>query len=451
MPSLLLFGLPSCFALMIEKLWELESFDLVKHEVILKNQSVRMMFLSSLTSSESITSIIQGFLMSEDQIPLCFFNGSSSLIEQYDKAEFLLLSGQCLVFLEDKVYALETRNYPNRGIEHPNVEKSIRGSHDSFTENILLNTGLIRRRIRTSNLIIEISQEGKMTRNDLAICYIKSKVDPDLLQDLKDRLKKNTSIEINNERNLVEVLYGKTMNPYPHVRYTERPDICAIHLMQGSIILLVDNMPCCMILPSTFFEQLQQIEEYTQTPFVAFFTRLIRLSGVFISVYLLPFIVLCIMTNRPMIHQITSSTQWQFIAFQIFICEILIEWVRQSFLYAPNLINAMMGFLVVFVLGDFGIELGAYTKEILLLVALSNLGNFLTPSYEIALANKLMRMILTLLTLLFHTFGFALGVLFHFFLLLHTNIMKHCYLYPYIPFDLKEMKRLMFDTNIYTK
>ena len=436
---------------MIEKLKQLESFDIVKHEVALNHQSVYMIFLSSLTSSESITSIIEGFLFSEYQDPLCFFNGSSSEVKDYEQAVFLLLSGQCLVCIGEKVYALETRSYPNRGIENPNIEKSIRGSHDSFSENILFNVGLVRRRIRNEKLMIELNQEGSKTLNDLALCYMKDKADPILLEDLKKRMKENQSIEINNERNLVEVLYGKTLNPYPHVRYSERPDICAIHLLQGNIILLVDNMPSAMILPTTFFEQLQQIEEYTQTPIVAVFTRIIRYLGVFMSVYLLPFMIVCMLSESSFIQLAPENRNVGFIAFQVLICELLIEWIRQAFLYAPNLINSMMGFLVVFVLGDFGIEMGAYTKEILLLVALSNLGNFLTPSYEIALANKIIRILLTLLSLAFQVSGFCVGMLIHFLLLLKTRTLKFPYLYPLFPFDFKEMKRMILNTNIYTK
>lgn len=435
---------------MVEKLKQLQSFDIVKHDVVLKNKSIFMIFLSSLTSSQSIASIIEGFLLSESQDPLCFFNGSTTEISKYEDAVFLLLSGQCITVIDNQVFALETRSYPSRGIDSPNIEKSIRGSHDSFSENILFNVGLIRRRIRNENLMIELSQEGNLTLNDIAICYHSKKVNQTLLSDLKKKMKENKDIEINNERNLVEVLYGKTINPYPHVRYSERPDICAIHLLQGNIIILVDNMPSAMILPTTFFEQLQQIEEYTQTPLVAFFTRMIRFLGVIFSVYLLPFMLMCMITNQPFIKN-DMNMNIGFIAFQVILCEILIEWIRQSFLYAPNLINSMMGFLVVFVLGDFGIEMGAYTKEILLLVALSNLANFLTPSYEIALANKIVRIFISILTLLFSVTGFSIGVLIHFFLLLNTNTLIYPYLYPLYPIDLKEIKRLLFDTNIYTK
>ena len=435
---------------MIEKLLQLESFDIVKHKVNLNEKDIFLIFLSSLTSSSSITSLIQGFLFSEHQDPICFFNGSTTSIHNYEQAQLFLFSGQCLVIVDNKVIAIETRSYPNRSIQNPNIEKSIRGSHDSFTENILFNVGLVRRRIRNKNLIFELSQEGNMTQTDIAICYMKDKIDKNIYHDLNQRLLKNKQIEINNERNLIEVLFGKTYNPYPHVRYSERPDICAIHLLQGSIVILVDNMPSSIILPTTFFEQLQQIEEYTQTPIIAFMTRFLRYLGVLTSIYLLPFVMICILTDKPYIQN-DNVLNPSFIIFQIILCEVLIEWLRQTFLYAPNLINSMMGFIVVFVLGDFGIELGAYTKEILLLVALSNLCNFLTPSYEISLANKFSRLFITILSILFIIPGFCIGILLHFILLLTTKTMNKSYLYPFFPLDINEIKRIVLNTNIYTK
>ena len=106
---------------MIEKLKQLQSFDIVKHDVVLKNKSIFMIFLSSLTSSQSIASIIEGFLLSESQDPLCFFNGSTTEISKYEDAVFLLLSGQCITVIDNQVFALETRSYPSRGIDSPNI------------------------------------------------------------------------------------------------------------------------------------------------------------------------------------------------------------------------------------------------------------------------------------------------------------------------------------------
>ena len=135
--------------------------------------------------------------------------------------------------------------------------------------------------------------------------------------------------------------------------------------------------------------------------------------------------------------------------FQILFAELVVEWIRQSLIHAPNMLSGIMGFLVVFVLGDFGIEFGAYTKEILIMIAISNLGNFLTPGYEISLANKFSRICMNLLTLFFKIAGFCIGILLHFIMLISTKTIKYPYLYPFIPFSLKEMRRLLFGSLIH--
>lgn len=437
---------------MIEQFDKLkDSFDVVFQTIHLNEKEITCIYLSSLTSQSAISDLMEGFLFSEHQ-QLYFFNGSVQQIEEYKQAEFLLLSGQCIVLQNDNCYAIETRSYPTRGIHEPSIEKSIRGSSDSFDENILHNVGLIRRRIRHQDLTFELYQEGELTKTDICLVYMKDRIHFSVYDDFLHRLKNNQNIEINNERNLIEALFGKTWNPYPHVRYSERPDICSIHLLQGNLIVLVDNMPSSMILPTTFFEQLQQIEEYTQTPLVAILTRLIRLLGVFCSLYLLPFVLACILSGiEPFVNTRLMQTGPAFLLFQVLLCELLIEWIRQSLLYAPQLISSIMGFVVVFVLGDIGVEMNAYTKEILVLVALSNLGNFLTPSYEVGLANKISRILMTMSTIVFGMLGFIVSLIIHFYVLYSTQTLHVKYLYPFFPFDWKEIKRIFLDTNIYTK
>lgn len=427
------------------------SFDVIYAQTIIASFSIEMLFLSSLTSQEAVNRLIEGFLLSHQQT-MTFLNGSITLMQDPKKAILAVLSGQCLVEIDHILYAVETRSYPTRSIHGPESEKSIRGSSDAFNENILTNVGLIRRRIKDERLQVHIKQEGNMSHTDLCVIYMDQLVDEEVLNDFETRLKQNQLVEINNERNLVEALYGKTFNPYPHVRYTERPDICAIHLLQGSVIILVDNMPSAMILPTTFFEQLQQIEEYTQTPLIAFSTRFVRLSGVGASLYLLPYTIALVLANKDTFLNLNIHELNPFVfSFQILFAELMVEWIRQSLIYSPLVLSSMMGFVVVFALGDFGIEAGAYTKEILLFVAICNLGNYLTPSYEISLANKFVRILLTIVTLFFGISGFVCGFFLHFLVLIKTKTIKYPYLYPLVPFSWREVKRLLFETSIYTK
>lgn len=432
------------------------SFDLVYRHVHIKKQHCVLIFLSSLTDSSLIASIVESIVITgKSEVALTFYPGSVESTQDLHKAITNLMSGQCIALVDGiaKAYCIETRHYPSRSTAEPSVEKSVRGAHDGFVENIILNIGLLRRRIRDPFLRIVLNKEGAKTRTDIAYVYIEHLVDPDILEDFKHRLTTLDETEILSERNLCEALYGKTLNPYPHVRYSERPDICSIHLLQGYLIVLVDNSPSAMILPTTFFEQTKQIEEYTQTTVVATFTRIIRLIGILFSLYLLPLWIALAVEQNPTMLQLPIVDDLRVIefGFQIIFADIVVEWIRQSLIHTPTILSSIMSFIAVFVLGDMAIGFGVYTEEILILVALSNIGNLLTPSYELSLANKVFRILISISALFFGQTGFCLGVLFHLIILLNTHTIKFPYLYPLIPFSYKEIKKILFGAPIKLK
>lgn len=431
------------------------SFDLVYRQIDVKQHRVCLIFLSSLTDSGIVADLVEGIVITANHdLDLIFYPGAVDKQTDIHKAITNMLSGQCLVLIEGNatLFNIETRHYPSRSTAEPSVEKSIRGSHDGFVENIILNVGLIRRRIRDPKLRIVINREGVKTRTDIAYCYIEHLIDPDILQDFEHRLTQLDETEILSERNLCETLYGKTLNPYPHVRYSERPDICAIHLLQGYLIVLVDNAPTAMIIPTTFFEQTKQIEEYTQTTLIACFTRIIRLIGILFSIYLLPlWIVLVVEQNPTMLNLPMMEISLYEFGFQIIFADIVVEWIRQSLIHTPTILSGIMGFIAVFIMGDTAIELGAYTKEILVMIALCNIGNLLTPSYELSLANKAFRIFIGALSLFFGLSGFCIGVFIHVVVLLSIKTIKYPYLYPFIPFSYKEFKKILFGAPIKIK
>ncbi|MDE6476398.1 MAG: spore germination protein [Erysipelotrichaceae bacterium] len=432
------------------------SFDLVYRNVTIKQQRVCLIFLSSLSDSASIAEVVESIVITAgNELILTFYPGSVEKQQDVHKAITSLLSGQSIAIVEgsDVFYCLETRSYPSRSTAEPSVEKSVRGAHDGFVENIILNTGLIRRRIRDPKLRICINKEGVKTRTDIAYMYIEHLVDPDILQDFEHRLSSLDETEILSERNLCEELYGKTWNPYPHVRYSERPDICAIHLLQGYLVVLVDNTPTAMIIPTTFFEQTKQIEEYTQTTLIATFTRVIRLIGILFSLYLLPLWIVAMVEQNPTMLQLPLMENLRIVefGFQIIFADIVVEWIRQSLIHTPTVLSSIMGFIAVFVLGDMAVDLGAYTNEILVMIALTNIGNLLTPSYELSLANKVFRIFIGFLSLCFGLTGFCVGVFMHIVLLLSTKTIKFPYLYPFIPFSYKECKKILFGSPIKLK
>lgn len=429
------------------------SFDLATRQIVIQNTKVYLIFLSSLSDSKLLSYLVESIVItSAKDIALTVYPGAVEKITDETKAITAMLSGQCLLMCEtsDAFYLVETRQYPSRSTAEPEVERSVRGAHDGFVENFLLNVGLVRRRIRDPKLTCTLCRGGKKTKCDIAYMYIEDMVDKDIFDDFTSRLSLLNEAEILNERNLVEELYGKTLNPYPHVRYSERPDICATHLLQGYLIVFVDNSPTAIILPTTFFEQIKQVEEYTQTTIVAFFTRMIRMVGILFSLYLLPLWTALLIDQNPTMLKIPIQEIHLFsFGIQIILADIAVEWIRQSLIHTPSILSSIMGFVAVFLLGDMAISLGAYSEEILIMVAACNIGNLLTPSYELSMANKVFRILFTLITLFFGSAGFCISVVLHVSILLSTKTVKYPYLYPLIPFSYKECKRLLLGTPIH--
>lgn len=421
-----------------------DSFDIVERKIQKEDKCAYIFFLSSLSDNQLMEKLCEGFIESLWQhSSFAIFPCAIEECNQLNVALDALMSGQSIVINEQTIYLVETRSYPSRNSAEPINEQSIRGAHDGFVENIIFNVGLLRRRIRDPRLIIRIKKMGTHSRRDIVYAYLDGCVNDIILNDFEQRLLSHEQLDCINEHDFISLLYKKTLNPYPCVRYSERPDICSLHLSQGYIVVLVDNCPCGIILPTTMIELLSQMEEYTQTLFSANFTRIIRICGVLFSIYLLPlWCALLIDQNPTMLKLPMLEIRLFTFAFQVLFADIVIEWLRQALIHTPNILAGMMSLIAVFVLGEMAIEQGAYTQEILIMIALVNIGNALTPGYELSMANKITRILLVICSLIAGQIGFIVGVLLHLYVLLHAGLNVP-YLYPILPFSFHECLRII--------
>ncbi len=424
-----------------------DGFDISHQEIKIQGKSCYLCFINSLNSMAFIIEVIKGIYFSDDEMML--FNGSITKINKIEESNRFFFSGQCIVLYQDLMYAIETRNYPNQSTNEASNEQSIRGSHDSFTENIILNVGLIRRRIRNKNLVVKLECIGLNTSTDIALLYVDDKVDKELLTLVTKRLESMNDVDIMYDRTLVDHLFTNSFNPYPRIRYCERPDLCSIHLLQGYIVLIIDNSFNAIILPTTFFELSKQIEEYTQGNSIALSIRLIRLLAVFISLYLLPIFLLF---DAGVHWQITFDLEaWFSLFFQVIVIEVVIEWIRLSYIHTPTSLTGIMGFLVIFLLGDIALSFKLYSEIILLIVVLCNVCNFVTPNYELSLANKLSRIFFSVATICFSWLGFIISIGVHLVMLFKMNSFTTSYMYPLYPFNKEECKRILLGTLVHDK
>ena len=183
--------------------------------------------------------------------------GEVDLEDQEEAIITAILSGQTALFVDgfDRAILIDVRTYPQRDSSEPDKDKVFRGSRDGFVETLVLNTALIRRRIRDPRLIVRHISVGKQSKTDVALCYMEDSVDPKLLKKILSRLEqvKVDALTMNQESMAEILVHRKWYNPLPKFKFTERPDTTAAHILEGEIAVVVDNSPAVLLIPSTIF------------------------------------------------------------------------------------------------------------------------------------------------------------------------------------------------------
>ncbi len=363
-----------------------------------------------------------------------------------------LLSGEVLFFIdgEDQVVVVDARAYPVRSPSESNIEKVTRGSRDSFVETIVFNTALIRRRLRDPNLRCEITKVGTRSQTDIAVCYIKDITNPRLVETVKNRLNNINIDGVPMAEKAIEeyIVGGSKWNPLPKVRYTERPDVAAVHLLEGHVCLVVDTSPNIMILPTTFWHHVQHVEEFRQNVITGTFLRIVRLGAVLLSL-LLPPLWLALVLQRHLLPETLAFLGPQDtgiipLGIQFLLAEIGVEMVRMATVHVPAAQSTALGFIGAFMLGEFATKVGLFGNETIFYTAVAVVGTFATPSVELAMAMRFFRIVLIALVMMFKIPGFIVGVIAVALLFGFTKSFGVNYLWPAIPFQFKALKDVLF-------
>ena len=348
------------------------------------------------------------------------------------------------------VALMDAKGYPSRSVHEPPDGKVLRGSHDGFVEAVVPNMALLRRRIRDPHLTMEGHKVGSRTHNDAVLCYLDDKVDQDLLRKLRGKL---LGLDVRSlsmaQESLAEAIRPKQWyNPFPKVRYTERPDAAAASIMEGSIVLMVDNSPSVMILPTGFFDFTQESNDYYFPPLVGTYLRVLRVTVFLLSLFITPawYLMVSAPNRLPGWLNFLSSPEPVSLSLlsQLLVVEFLIDVLKLASLNTPDSLSNSFSMLGALVLGDFAVQAGWLGPEVLVYMAFVSVAGFAQPSYELGYAFKLLRVALLLVTAAFDVWGFCLGVVGIFVLLCTTKpLVGKGYLYPLVPFNGKALLRLL--------
>nr|WP_285889711.1 spore germination protein [Neobacillus niacini] len=437
------------------------SFDFGVRKLKILKKDVHFYWITGLCDTQFIIETVEELVRINDHEKLSadlfkivenrLVNQSVSPIKTLDEMVTQVLSGLIVVVVEgaNTALAVDVRSYPGRSPQEPDTEKVVRGSRDGFVENIVINTALTRRRIRDERLRFEILKVGERSKTDIAIGYINDIADPDLVNILRKELK---SIKIDGipmaDKTIEEFILKQGFNPYPLVRYTERADVAAAHLLEGHVVIYVDTSPSVIIAPTTYFHHVQHAEEFREAPIMGTFVRWSRFLGILTSIFLLPLWLLFVLEPSLLPERLSfigPNEQTNIpIVMQILLADFGLEFLKIAAIHTPTPLSTAMGLIAAVLIGQIAIEVGLFVPEVILYVAVAGIGTFTTPSYELSVANKIGRIALLILVAIFHTPGFVIGSTLLFIHLVTTRTLNTPYFWPFLPFEPKGFLQIIF-------
>ena len=448
-----------------------ESFDIVCRNFEFAQRKAKLYFVDGLVKDDSMVKVIQGVqAITEDKLKNAptarnFVNQFISYIEtdvtgSIDVVTTMVLSGALCIMIEgyEQAIIIDARTYPVRSVGEPENDKVLRGAHDGFTETMIFNTALLRRRMRNPQLTVKYKNVGTLSHTDLVICYLDDKVDKKALKSIEEKIDR---VKIKNlpmgQASLAEALLKKQhFNPFPKIRYTERPDAAAASINEGSIVIMVDNSPSAMIVPTGIFDFLQDSNDYYFPALIGSYLRIIRMLIFALTLLLTPVWLLLIQNESiipPWLEFIKIQDEYLIPPFaQLLIVEIIIDALKLASLNTPSALSNSLSIVGALVLGEFAVQSGWLSSEVVLYMAFVGITNFTQPSYELGYAFKLCRMMMIVLIALFNLWGFIAGLLITTALIaFNSTVTGRCYLYPLIPFDWQKLSGLLIRKRLNDK
>ncbi|MDI3299437.1 MAG: spore germination protein [Bacillota bacterium] len=437
------------------------SFDVIKQNLQVAGREALIVAIDGLVDEPTLQQTVRTLLKAKapEKGPL----EAGQLIRRYipfaegqaesswAQAMMEILSGGAVLFVDglDQAIFIDVRKYPARQPSEPDLEKVLRGPKDGFTETIVQNTALIRRRLRDKNLRIETFFLGRRSQTQVALLYVQDITQPDLVEQIRKRL---DAVRIDAlpmaEHSLEEFLEGREQAwfPFPQVRYTERPDVAAAQLLEGQAVILVDTSPVAVILPATLPQLMQHPEEFHETAIPGMAVRFARYLGLLAAWLLVPVWIVLATHARALpawAHWLGPKKPGALpLAAQFLIAEVGLEFIRLALIHTPNALSTALGVIGAVLIGQLAVQVGLFTAEAILYATVAAVGTFTIPSPELGHSVRLMRVLLILLVWAGDWYGLVVGAVLEFLLVVRARSFGVPYLWPYLPPDWASLRNV---------
>ncbi|MFD0693769.1 spore germination protein [Paenibacillus sp. GCM10027628] len=344
--------------------------------------------------------------------------GQIQTLYTWPHIEIAILQGHSVLFVQGQteVIALGTQGWPQRALEDPQLEASLKGAHQGFAESGGQNVALIRRYIQNRELKIKEMIVGRRGNTVLSILYLEDVAHPEVLTELEDRIQKLDVDVIINTGELAELIEDNPFSPFPQFITTERPDAAASQILQGRFVVVVDRSPSVLIAPVGFMSFFQNVDDYSTRWSIASFIRLLRIFAFFIAVFLPAFYIAVISFNFEIIPVkllLTIGEVRGRVPFPPFVeaifMEVTLEMMREAGVRLPAPVGQTVGIVGGIVIGQAIVQAGLISNVMVIVVAFTAISSFILPNYDMVAAVRLIRFAMMIAASMFGIVGIVIG------------------------------------------
>ncbi len=375
--------------------------------------------------------------------------GDISEIFDFQSLFTAVLSGNTIVLVKGFHGAISagTPGWEDRAIAEPASQTVVRGPREGFSENIRVNTALIRRKIKNTNLYCEHQLIGKVSKTAVAVMYIQGIVNDTVLNEVHTRLNQIDIDAILESSYIEELIEDSTFSPFPTIYNTERPDTVAANLLEGRVAILVDGTPFVLVVPSLFIQNFQVAEDFYQRADISSLIRMLRIICFFIALVGPSFYIALTTYHHEMLPTplaISLAAQREGVPFPAFVealtMEVTFEILREAGIRMPRAVGQAVSIVGALVLGQAAVEAGFVSASMVIVVSITAISNFVLPAYNLAISIRMLRFGMMFIAASFGLYGITLALIA---LVLHLNHLKSFgvpYMAPFGPFIKEDQK-----------
>lgn len=441
------------------------NFDILEREVEIAGKKAGFFFIDGFVQEDMVEKLMQFFysLKESDIKDIDTFLKKGMPYTEVQKCGNMedvitqFLSGVSVVIIDgfDECILMDCRTYPMRSVSEPWKDRVLRGSRDGFVETLVSNAALLRRRIRDPKFSMELFGVGKRSRSDVAVCYMSDTVDKKLLERMRQLI---LSIEVDaltmNIESLAECMFThRWINPFPKFKYSERPDTATAAILDGNIVIMVDNSPAVMIIPASIFDIIEEADDFNFSPLIGSYLRITRFFFSIVTWILTPLWLLLI--NNPewvpefMKFVLITDDITVPVLLQLIILELAVDGLKLAAVNTPTMLSTPLSIVAGIVVGEYAVSSGWFNPESLLYMAVVTVGTYGQTNFEMGYAFKFLRVLTLILTQLFNLGGFIAGVIISLLMIIfNRTITGESYIYPLLPFDAKMLKRKLLRVRL---